>query len=186
MIPLMIDPAMVAIAVAGNGPAAERRVSQLRDGGARQVPVFAPGEVERFGALTDGAVHDRLPEMADLTGIGVLYVAGLDRDASAALAVMARERGVLVNVEDVREFCDFHVPGMVRRGDLLITVATGGQSPGLARALRRRLESEFGPEWAERLRTLSAQRRKWIEEGADMATVAERTDALIEKSEWLT
>lgn len=186
MIPLMIDPQRVTIVVAGNGAAAERRVRQVHEGGARSVAVFAPGETERFVALTDGVVHDRLPEVADLTGVDLLYVAGLDQDASFSLALMAREHNVLVNVEDVRELCDFHVPGSVRRGDLLIAVGTGGQSPGLARALRRHLEAEFGPEWADRLQALSAQRRKWIEEGADMATVAERTDAMIEKSEWLT
>ncbi|MEN3976200.1 NAD(P)-dependent oxidoreductase [Emcibacter sp. SYSU 3D8] len=185
MIPIMIDPERVAIVVAGNGPAAERRVRQAREGGARAVAVFAPGETDRFAALTDGVVHDRLPEVADLAGVDLLYVAGLDNDASFSLALMAREHNVLVNVEDVRELCDFHVPGSVRRGDLLIAVGTGGASPGLARRLRRHLEEEFGPEWAERLLTLSAQRRKWIEEGADMATVAERTDAMIEKSEWL-
>ena len=185
MIPLMIDPDRVTIVVAGNGAATERRVRQVSEGGARSVAVFAPGETERFAALTEGVVHDRLPEVADLAGVDLLYVAGLDPDASFSLALMARDHNVLVNVEDVRELCDFHVPGSVRRGDLLIAVGTGGQSPGLARALRRHLEAEFGPEWAERLQALSAQRLKWIEEGADMATVAERTDALIEKSEWL-
>ncbi len=185
MIPVMIDPARVTIAVAGNGQAAERRVRQAREGGARAVAVFAPGETARFGALTDGMVHDRLPELADLAGVDLLYVAGLDQDASFSVALLAREHNVLVNVEDVRELCDFHVPGSVRRGDLLIAVGTGGASPGLARRLRRHLEEAFGPEWAERLATLSVQRRKWIEEGADMATVAQRTDALIEKSEWL-
>jgi precorrin-2 dehydrogenase/sirohydrochlorin ferrochelatase len=185
MIPIMIDPQRVTIVVAGHGAAAERRLRQAREGGARSVAVFAPGETERFAALTDGAVHDRLPEVADLAGVELLYVAGLDSDASFSLANLARDHNVLVNVEDVRELCDFHVPGSVRRGDLLIAVGTGGASPGLARRLRRYLEEEFGPEWAERLRTLSAQRRKWIEEGADMATVAQRTDDMIEKSEWL-
>jgi precorrin-2 dehydrogenase/sirohydrochlorin ferrochelatase len=185
MIPLMIDPERVAIVVAGNGPAAERRVRQAREGGATAVAVFAPGDTERFVSLTDGPVHDRLPEVADLAGVDLLYVAGLDEDASFSLALMARDHKVLVNVEDARALCDFHVPGSVRRGDLLIAVGTGGASPGLARRLRRHLEEEFGPEWAERLQRLSAQRLKWIEEGADMATVAERTDAMIEKGEWL-
>jgi precorrin-2 dehydrogenase/sirohydrochlorin ferrochelatase len=175
----------VTIVVAGVGPAAERRLRQAREGGAKSVAVFAPGEADRFAGLTDGLVHERLPEVADLAGVDLLYVAGLDEDASFGLALMARDHNVLVNVEDVRELCDFHVPGSVRRGDLLIAVGTGGASPGLARRLRRYLEDEFGPEWAERLQELSAQRRKWIEEGADMATVAQRTDAMIEKSEWL-
>ena len=48
----------------------------------------------------------------------------------------ARAGGVLVNVEDVIGWCDFHNPSIVRRGDLLLTVSTGGQSPGLAARIR--------------------------------------------------
>ena len=107
MIPIMIDPERVTIVVAGVGQAAERRVRQAREGGARAVAVFAPGETERFVALTDGVVHDRLPGVADLAGVDLLYVAGLDDDASFSLALMARDHNVLVNVEDVRELCDF-------------------------------------------------------------------------------
>lgn len=185
MIPVMIDPRRVKVVIAGTGVAAERRLRQVREGGASEVAVFAPGEAHRFEPLADGPVHDRLPEAADLAGVGLLYVAGLDRDAAAALAMTAREHAILVNVEDVRELCDFHVPGSVRRGELLIAVGTGGSSPGLARRMRRHLESEFGPEWAERVRLLAARRREWIEQGADMAEVAKRTEALIDESGWL-
>ena len=52
---------------------------------------------------------------------------------------------MLVNVEDRPALCDFHSVAEVRRGDLLLTVSTGGASPGLAARIRARLAAEFGP-----------------------------------------
>jgi len=60
---------------------------------------------------------------------------------------MARNAGALVNIEDAKPLCDFHVPSLVRRGDLVMTVSTAGRSPGLARRLRRHLEKLFGDEF---------------------------------------
>ena len=93
-----------------------------------------------------------------LAGLRVLFVAGLERPVAAALAASARNAGVLVNVEDVPELCDFHVPANVRRGELVFTVSTCGRAPGLARRLREWLESAFGPEWSGRLDDVSAAR----------------------------
>ena len=59
----------------------------------------------------------------------------------------------------------FHVPAIVRRGDLLLTASTGGQVPGLARALREWLAEAFGPEWTGRLKDLSLARARWRSEG---------------------
>jgi len=70
----------------------------------------------------------------------------------------------------------------VRRGDLLLTVSTGGASPGLAARLRARLAADYGPEWAERLALLRRHRAAWRAVGSD---VAERTDALLQSSGWL-
>src|ERR1700760_993665 len=78
--------------------------------------------------------------------------AGLPEGEARLLATRARAQGVLVNVEDVLPLCDFHVPAVVRRGDLLLTASTGGQVPGLARALRERLAAQFGPEWTGRVK----------------------------------
>ncbi len=168
MIPIMLDPARVSAAVVGDGPAASRRVQQLKDGGATEIAVFRT-----------------VPPARALKDIQVVYVADLDRAASEQVVDMAHQAGALVNVEDVIDLCDFHVPGTVRRGDLLLTIATGGKSPGLARALRRYFEAEFGPEWAGRLDELAARRRQWIDEGADLPTLARRTDELIERNGWL-
>ena len=56
--------------------------------------------------------------------------------------------GILVNVADDPDHCNFIVPSTLRRGDLVIGVSTGGQSPALAASLRRELERALGPEYA--------------------------------------
>ncbi len=78
-------------------------------------------------------------------------MAGLPEGEAATWPPRARALGVLVNVEDVLPLCGFHVPAVVRRGDLLLTASAGGQVPGLARALRESLADQFGPEWTDRV-----------------------------------
>src|SRR5512133_55694 len=69
----------------------------------------------------------------------------------AAIAADARAAGVLVNVMDDVPNCDFAAPAIVRRGDLVIAVGTGGRAPALASRLRADLAARYGPEWAELL-----------------------------------
>lgn len=57
-----------------------------------------------------------------------------------AAAERLRACGVLVNVPDRPELCDFTVPSVLDRRPVLIAIGTGGASAGLAKALRLRLE----------------------------------------------
>jgi precorrin-2 dehydrogenase/sirohydrochlorin ferrochelatase len=91
---------------------------------------------------------------------------------------------VIVNVEDAPSLCDFHVPAQVRRGDLLLTVSTGGRAPGLSHALREDLQRRFGPEWAERLDEFADLRAQWRAQGISAKGVSERTQALLSERGW--
>ncbi len=73
----------------------------------------------------------------------------------------------------------------MRRGDLLLTVSTGGKSPGLAARIRRQLAQSFGPEWARRVDQLGTRRAVWRRERRPLAELAGLTDALIDRSGWL-
>jgi len=62
-------------------------------------------------------------------------------DQPEGVAAKLKARGVLVNVVDRPELCDFTVPSLLERGPVLVAVGTGGVSAGLAKALRLRLEA---------------------------------------------
>jgi siroheme synthase-like protein len=66
--------------------------------------------------------------------------------------------GIWVNGADDPANCSFTLPSVVRRGDLQVTVSTGGRSPALSTWLRRRLEGEIGPEYAVLLDLLAGER----------------------------
>lgn len=183
MYPVVFPPAALKVVLVGAGDAALRRLAGLDAAGA-SVRVFSP---ENEGAFADAAGARRvggMPGPADLSGVTLMFVAGLDDGISAGLAAMARASGVPVNVEDRLALCDFHVPAVVRRGDLLLTVSTGGAAPGLAARLRRRLEGLFGPEWGGRLEALATERNRWKAEGADMAVLGRRTREWLDRQGW--
>lgn len=183
MLPLVLQVQDRPVILYGTGPAARRRVTFLEEAGAEHLSVYTedPELAEAAGSRLRGT----RPEDGDIAGAFLLFVAGLDDGESARVATLAREARVLVNVEDRAQWCDFHVPGVVRRGDLLLTVSTGGQSPGLARRLRQRLDELFGPEWAERLRILGAARKRWRDEGRDIPALTRATNEMIDREGWL-
>lgn len=169
MLPIVLSPTAVRIGVVGRGDGLRRRQDLLSEAG-----------------MGDVAVFDRsLPDGEQLSQLAVLFVAGLDANQSRRLAALARTAGILVNVEDQPDLCDFHVPASVRRGDLLFTVSTGGHSPGLSRLLRGELERRFGPEWSERMDEIARSRSDWRAAGIDPGSVSERTRELVKSRGWL-
>jgi len=121
-----------------------------------------------------------------LSGLALVFIAGLEEHTARALALRARAAGALVNVEDVTELCDFHVPAIVRRGDLTLTVSTGGKVPGLARRFREWLESQIGHEWEDRIAALSAARTEWRAAGHGPGEVSRLTRERVAHEGWLS
>ncbi len=181
MIPLALNPEKLPIGLAGAGVAGARRLAALRAGGVE--PVLFTHDA----ALAAQATALPLPpDTAALARLRVLYIAGLEAADYVPLAEAARAARVLVNVEDVPALCDFHAMAEVRRGDLLLTVSTGGAAPGLAGVIRQALERCFAPEWAGRVAELADLRRAWRAEGVPMAEAARRIAVLARERCWLS
>jgi siroheme synthase-like protein len=81
---------------------------------------------------------------------------------------------VLVNVMDDTPNCDFAAPAVVRRGDLVIAIATGGRSPTLARKARELIEVAFGPEWEGAFEVIAELREQTLTTIPDMRERANR------------
>lgn len=165
MLPIALDPTVLRIGLAGAGEGRATRLATLMAGGVEPMPVEAD---------------------AALTGLHLLFVAGLNKSLSAALAARARAQGILINVEDLPELCDFHMPAVVRRGDLALTVSTSGKAPGLSRLIREWLERAVGSEWSERLDNLANARSRWRAEGLSSSEVSRRIRDLVVREGWLS
>jgi len=185
MFPVLLDLSLARVVVIGDGEHAVRRLAQLDHDEPGDLYVFSLAPGAALEATAGARLVRRLPTPVDLVGVTIAFIAGLDRDISADIAKMARRAGALVHVEDQPKLCSVQMPAMVRRGDLLISVSTGGASPGLARRLREHLEALFGPEWAGRVALLGALRKSWRRAEVPAAEIARRTSAVVEARGWL-
>lgn len=99
--------------------------------------------------------------------IAIVAMAG---EAAEAAAAVLRARGLLVNVVDRPDLCDFTTPAIVDRDPVLIAIATGGASAGLAKALRQRLErmlpATLGPLATALAQARDAMRHRWPDPAA--------------------
>src|SRR6185295_7397304 len=94
----------------------------------------------------------------DIQGYRIAIAATADDTAQQEIAAEANAAGVLLNVVDQPDLCDFIVPSLMERGDLLIATSTSGKSPAMARRIRQELEGHFGPEYAQALLLLGRLR----------------------------
>ncbi len=147
--------------VVGGGTVAARRVESLLEAGAL-VTVAAPRISPSLARLAESAVIHHVAStyqpalLADIR----LVVAATDRpEVNSAVTEDARLRGILVNDAETPERGDFVIPSVLRRDELLISVTTGGGSPALARGIRDRLASQFGPEWGDYVALLRETRQ---------------------------
>lgn len=147
--------------VVGAGKVGEPKIGGLLDTGAR-VHVVAPEASETVHAWANGGkitLELRAFDPEDLEGKFLAVVATASRALNASIYREAQRRGILCNVVDVPEYCDFYYPAVVRRGDLQIAISTNGQSPSLAQKLRQQLERQFGPGYAQWVAELGETRR---------------------------
>jgi len=147
--------------VVGGGEVAARKVESLLAAGAA-VAVVSPAltaGLARRAARGEIEHVDRPYRPGDLEGALLAYAATDDEALHAGIARDAAASGVLLNVVDRPQWCQFIVPSIVSRGDLTVAVSTGGGSPALARRVRADVERALGPEYERALEVLARLRR---------------------------
>ena len=161
LFPMFLKLAGRSCLVVGAGRVGEGKIAGVLDTGARIRVVAREATAAVHDWARAGEIELELRSFApsDLDGAFIAIVATASRDLNEFIYREARLRGVLCNVVDVPEYCDFFYPAVVRRGDLQIAISTSGQSPSLAQKLRQQLEQQFGPGYAAWVRELGETRK---------------------------
>jgi siroheme synthase-like protein len=148
--------------VVGAGRVAARKIASLLDAGAG-VHVVAPKVDDEVRAWADDGrvtLDEREFRAGDLDGAWLATAATGDAAVDRTVFEAGEERRIWVNAADDPASCSFTLMSVVRQGDIVVTIGTGGRSPALATFLKERIASELGPEWATLLDLLSTERER--------------------------
>ena len=150
--------------VVGGGGVGTRKVATLLDCGA-EVTVVSPDVTPQIDELAlSGAIRlrKRPYRSGDLDGMFLVIGATDDEQLNRQISNDADRLNTLCNIADRPEVCNFILPSIVQRDDLVITISTSGKSPALAKNLRKMLENQFGNEYGEFLRLMGAIRKRLL------------------------
>lgn len=95
----------------------------------------------------------------DLEGVDFVITATGNREQDEAVVASCKAKGIPVNAADDREECDFFLPGIIKRGDLVVSVSTSGKSPAYSRYLREQIEDVI-PDNIEKVLDILGELRK--------------------------
>jgi precorrin-2 dehydrogenase/sirohydrochlorin ferrochelatase len=150
--------------VVGGGSVGTRKVETLLECGAR-VTVVSPVASEQLHQLQQAhkiKLEERAYQSDDLEGKFLVIGATNDEKLNRQISQDAENNNMLCNIADRPEVCNFILPSVVQRGDLVITISTSGKSPALAKKLRETLETQFGAEYAQLLVLMGAIRKRLL------------------------
>ena len=145
--PLFCDWSGKKAIVFGGGTVASRRATTLSPF-CGAVTVVAPSISPELQA---GAflLRERPYQPGDCAGYDIVIAATNDRAVNAAIALEAKAAGILVNVADAPDDCDFYFPAVVRQGSLVVGVTASGQDHRLAKQAAAAIRARLGEAWRE-------------------------------------
>lgn len=144
LFPVFIKLERLRLTIVGGGNVClEKLQAVLQNSPATTITVVARSIAEPVRELAAQHANVRLVERAyvrgDLDAADLAIVAVDDRAVSEAIVRDAREAGILVNVADTPDLCDFYLSSVIRKGDLKIAISTNGKSPTIAKRLKEEL-----------------------------------------------
>lgn len=165
--PILVDLQGKKALVVGGGKVAQRKIETLLEHGASAQVVARELTAELEELRSGGRIEFLGGEFSEafLQGAFVVFAATDDASLNRRVSQAAQQRGLLVNAVDQPADCNFIVPSVLSRGDLLIAVSTSGKSPAFARKVRVELERHFGEEYGSFLILMGNLRKEILRLG---------------------
>jgi len=166
--PAFLDLVRRRVVVVGGGQVATTKVSALLPCQAAPLLVVAPHASAFIREQPAVEWRAREYQASDLDGAEYVFAATDDRALNARVAADARARKIPVLAVDDVPNCDFIAPAIVRRGDVVIAISTGGRSPAMARRVREHLDRTLPAWWGDLLDVAAATRQDLRQTGATL------------------
>jgi precorrin-2 dehydrogenase/sirohydrochlorin ferrochelatase len=172
--PVFLDIQNKPVVVIGGGTIAHQKMENLLAAGAN-VTVVSPELNPEMQALKEEGRFvfiNRPYQPGDIEGAELVFVATDDRSENERVWQEGRERHIWVNAVDDIPNCDFIMPGIVRKGELILAISTSGTSPAMARKVREDIEEFLTDEDAELLDLAAEIRRELRDSGTNVQNCA--------------
>jgi siroheme synthase-like protein len=150
------------LVVGGGAVALEKLTAILKNSEATVITLVAQQVTPAITALLKSHPTLRIEQKSydenDLDHIDIVFVATNDNILNGQISIDAHKRGLLINVADKPELCDFYLGSVVQKGDLKIAISTNGKSPTMAKRLKELLNEAIPEEINDSIQSLSAIR----------------------------
>ncbi|MCP4747635.1 MAG: bifunctional precorrin-2 dehydrogenase/sirohydrochlorin ferrochelatase [Desulfobacteraceae bacterium] len=150
--------------VVGGGQVGTRKVRTLLFCGATVTVVSPETTDELSGLARQGKITllERPYHRTDIENVFLVIGATNDQCLNQRIHKDAEQAQRLCNIADKPDLCNFILPSVINQGDLMLTISTSGRSPAFAKHLRRKLQSEFGPEYGVFLELMGSIRDRLL------------------------
>ena len=141
LFPIFIKLDQVHLLLVGAGNVGLEKLSAiLRNSPHANVTIVAPFISEQIETLAkDNSRIDFFKRSfldSDLDGKDIIICATDNKELHIHIYHLAKEKGILINVADTPELCDFYLGSIVQKGDLKIAISTNGKSPTIAKRIK--------------------------------------------------
>ncbi len=163
--PIFINLHEQPVLIVGAGTVAYRKTCSLLDFAAKVVvvaPTFHPAFKE-LGSRIECLSREFLVD--DIKSKKLVIAATSNRNLNCLIADECHKERIPVNVVDEADLCDFYFPALVKRGDLVVGITSGGQAPLLSRELRKVVDNMIPDEFEKELQHIGDLRRSIISSG---------------------
>jgi precorrin-2 dehydrogenase/sirohydrochlorin ferrochelatase len=158
--PINLDIRNKPVTIVGGGQVATRKARCISKAGGI-ITVIAPTISLELKSLCKYS-KERIYMKGDLNGAYIVIAATDNPSVNTMITADAAALGLLINRTDKKDSGNFTTPAVITRGDVIITVSTGGKSPALAQRIKEDIEKQIGEEYAEAARILGLIREKLL------------------------
>lgn len=169
----------IEITVIGGGEVAYRKCKNFLGFG-KSVKVVSENFIEKFSTIESKVeiINDSYKEEYIKSSF-IVVAATNNKEVNKKIGIYCRNNGKLVNVVDDIELSNYTVPSCVKRGDLLISISTGGNSPSLSSKIKKELENKYDNTYEEYVSLLGEIRKEIIEKIEDISERKNKLNALV-------